>query len=136
MNKLFVYGTLKNANINRVVPEIAPYIKRCGKGFVKANLFDMGEYPGAVNVKRTNKVVYGELVEIFPEKLDFVLDFLDEYEEVHVNPKKALFKRAKTLVNLAEGKKVFAWVYWYNKKTDNNREIKSGIYRNRKTILA
>ena len=131
MNKLFVYGTLKNANINRVVPGIAPYIKRRGKGFIKAKLFDLGEYPGATNQKNTNKV-YGEIVEIKPEKLEFVLDFLDDYEEVHANPKKALFKRAKTLVNTEDGKRIYAWVYWYNKSTDQNKEIKSGIYRKRK----
>jgi gamma-glutamylcyclotransferase (GGCT)/AIG2-like uncharacterized protein YtfP len=134
MNKLFVYGTLKSGNINQVVPEIAPYITSWGKGFVKAKLFDLGAYPGAVNVvQRTNKV-HGEIVEIIPEKLDFVLHFLDKYEEVGKHPQKGLFKRAKALVNTVEGKKIYAWVYWYNKNTSKNKEIKSGIYRQRKII--
>lgn len=133
MNKLFVYGTLKSANISLVVPEIAPYIIRKGKGFVKAKLFDLGEYPGAVNLQPTNKV-YGEIVEIMPEKLDFVLDVLDQYEEVDKNPDISLFKRAKALVNTTEGKKIYAWVYWYNKNVGKSKEIKSGIYRKRKII--
>ncbi len=135
MNKLFVYGTLRSNTINSVIPEVSPYLKRKGSGYVKAKLFDLGEYPGAVNTVKTDKV-YGDIVEITPEKLTFVLEELDKYEEVNKNPSKSLFKRAITFVNTAEGKRVKAWIYWYNQETDGYNVIKGGVYKKRKTTAA
>ena len=135
MNKLFVYGTLRSNGINTVMPEVAPYMKKNGQGYVKAKLFDLGEYPAAVNTDKAEKV-YGEIIEILPDKLKFVLAALDEYEEVDKNPSKSLFNRKMTLVNTDEGKRIRAWIYWYNKNTDGHREIKGGIYKKKKNITA
>jgi gamma-glutamylcyclotransferase (GGCT)/AIG2-like uncharacterized protein YtfP len=135
MNKLFVYGTLRSSRINSVIPEVAPYIKKTAKGYVKAKLFDLGEYPGAVNADKADKV-YGEVIEINPDKLKFVLDALDEYEEVDKNPLKSLFQRKQTLVSTDEGKRMMAWIYWYNKDVNGLKEIKGGVYRKKKNITA
>lgn len=134
MNKLFVYGTLRKSRIQSVIPEVAPFVKNKGNGFIRATLFDLGDYPGAVDLGLTTRV-HGDILEISPDKLDFVLTALDKYEEINTDPEKSLFKRAKALVNTKDGKKLFAWVYWYNKDINGAREIKSGIYRKRKTVI-
>jgi gamma-glutamylcyclotransferase (GGCT)/AIG2-like uncharacterized protein YtfP len=135
MNKLFVYGTLRSSRIQSVIPELAPYMKKKGMGYVKAKLFDIGEYPAAINSGKTDKV-FGEIIEITPDKLKFVLNALDEYEEVDKNPSKSLFNRKMTMVNTDEGKRIRAWIYWYNKNVDGFKEIKGGIYKKRKTTAA
>ncbi len=135
MNKLFVYGTLRSSRIQSVIPGVAPYMKKMGMGYVKAKLFDLGEYPGAVNAEKPDKV-FGEIIEISPDKLKFVLNALDEYEEINKNPSKSLFQRRMTIVNTDNGKRIKAWIYWYNKEVNGFKEIKSGIYKKRKITTA
>lgn len=136
MNSIFVYGTLRKGRIESVMPEIAPYLKLKSKGYVKGRLFNAGEYPAALPQKSGNKKVYGEVLEVSPQKLNYVLNTLDEYEEVDLkNPSSSLFVRELTNVIAANGEKIPAWIYWYNKDVKKMKEIKDGIYRIRKLLL-
>jgi gamma-glutamylcyclotransferase (GGCT)/AIG2-like uncharacterized protein YtfP len=135
MNKLFVYGTLRNGRINSSLPQIAPYLKSKAKGFVNGRLFDVGEFPAAKPSNLSSKKVYGDLVEITPHKINDVLRALDNYEEIDIsNPEKSLFKRDVVDVTTNNGNKIKAWIYWYNKNVQELNEIKDGIYRKRKNI--
>ncbi|MFT3680305.1 MAG: gamma-glutamylcyclotransferase family protein [Ferruginibacter sp.] len=128
LNKLFVYGTLRSSSIHTVMPAVALYMKKKNSGYVKARLFDTGEYPGAVNTGSTGKV-YGEVIEIERSKLSFVLEALDEYEEIDSDDSRSLFRRERTDVHTTEGKTIKAWIYWYNKEVNGLKEIKSGNYK-------
>ena len=129
MSNLFVYGTLKNGKLQAVMPEVAPYLKRKGKGFVKATLYNVGEFPGAIKESGNSKV-YGEILEISSDKKQLVLDLLDEYEELNdKQPEQSLFIRKMTLVNGDDGKKTRAWIYWYNKDVKGLKEIENGRYK-------
>jgi gamma-glutamylcyclotransferase (GGCT)/AIG2-like uncharacterized protein YtfP len=135
MNNLFVYGTLKNRIINDFLPEIAPFLKRKSRGFVKGKLFNAGEFPAAQPTNLPAKKVYGDLVEIHPDKIKDVLQTLDEYEEIDIsNPQNSLFKRDVVSVVTNQGDKVQAWIYWYNQDVQGLNEIKDGIYRKRKSV--
>lgn len=133
MNNIFVYGTLRKKNLKSLIPEIVPYVKVKSRGYVKGKLYDAGEYPAALPQISGNKKVYGEVLEINMQKLDYVLNTLDEYEEVNSNNlSSSLFVRKLTKVNAANGENIPAWIYWYNKNVENMKEIKDGIYRKRR----
>lgn len=133
MNRIFVYGTLRNGMLNQVVPEVSSYIHADAKGFVNGRLFDTGEYPAAKPNKTSQTKVYGDVLMVDDNQLQNVLNVLDEYEEIDEDhPQKSLFKRKLVDVNIANGKKIKAWIYWYNKDIKGFKELKSGIYRKRK----
>ena len=137
MNRLFVYGTLRNGRLATVVPEIAGSIRLQKKGYIKGRLFDTGEYPGAVPYPKGEKKVYGDIIEIDEAKVDTVLQILDEYEEFYKNDiKNSLFTRNLVTVNINDTKTVKSWVYWYNREVKNLKEIKDGVYRKRKQIIS
>ncbi len=133
MNRIFVYGTLRNGMLNQVVPQVSSYIHADAKGFVNGRLFDTGEYPAAKPNKVSQTKVYGDVLVVDDSQIKNVLSVLDNYEEINENePKKSLFKRKLVDVNITSGKKIKAWIYWYNKDIKGFKELKSGIYRKRK----
>ena len=136
MNRIFVYGTLRNGMLQQVVPQVSPYIHADVKGFVRGKLFDTGEYPAATPNKLAQTKVYGDVLTVDDNQIQNVLNVLDEYEEVDENkPKRSLFKRKLVDVNIAGGKKIKAWIYWYNKDVNGFKELKGGIYRKRKLAM-
>jgi gamma-glutamylcyclotransferase (GGCT)/AIG2-like uncharacterized protein YtfP len=127
-NKLFVYGTLRNGSIQHYVPQVAAYIQFISNGFVYGKLFDAGEYPAAI--KHNEIKLYGELLEIVPDKLDKVLMVLDKYEDFNVqSPEQSLFIRAITEVFTDDNQQCSANIYWYNNNTESLKVIEGGIYR-------
>jgi gamma-glutamylcyclotransferase (GGCT)/AIG2-like uncharacterized protein YtfP len=110
---LFSYGTL----LPRLAPpEIKPTVRRLrrvGRGFVRGQLFDFGEYPGAV-LTRSGPPIAGHIFEL-PDDPD-VLNRLDEYEGFDSsNPKSSLFVRKRRYVQLEDGRRFFCWIYSYNR---------------------
>ena len=136
MNKIFVYGTLRNGMLNQVVPLLSSYVHIDSKGFVNGKLFDTGEFPAAKPNKLSKTRIYGEVLMIDDGKIEKVLNVLDDYEEIDEKaPQKSLFRRKIVDVNITNGKKVKAWIYWYNKNTKGFKELKGGIYRKRKIVV-
>jgi gamma-glutamylcyclotransferase (GGCT)/AIG2-like uncharacterized protein YtfP len=124
--KLFVYGTLMKNHIDAVDLIGKERLRLLGYGQIEAELYDFGEYPGAV--KRKGKQVYGEVYEIADSAN--ILHRLDEYEEF--NPKDvthSLFIRRKTKVMMETGRTVIAIVYFYNGSTKNLRAIPDGRWK-------
>jgi gamma-glutamylcyclotransferase (GGCT)/AIG2-like uncharacterized protein YtfP len=123
---LFSYGTL----LPRLAPpEIRPTVerlRRVGKGFVRGQLFDLGEYPGAI-LSRTGPPIAGQIFEL-PDDPE-VLDRLDEYEGFdRSDPQASLFVRRRRHVQLEGGSKIFCWVYTYNRPLDTARAVSGGDY--------
>jgi gamma-glutamylcyclotransferase (GGCT)/AIG2-like uncharacterized protein YtfP len=134
MNLLFVYGTLQKGRIKKVLPQVAPFMKKLANGFVKAVLFDMGDYPAAKPTKAVDKKVFGELIEIVAD-VENVLKALDEYEEVKKDDAaNSLYIRKKAEVTIDSGEKFKAWIYWYNQEVKSLKEIKSGVFRKRNKV--
>ena len=94
-----------------------------GNGRTEGELYDLGEYPGAVEKK--GRYVYGEVYEI--KDSDNVLRKLDEYEEFDPrNPQHSLFVRRASEVIMEDGTEVCAIVYFYNGMTKGLKAIASG----------
>jgi gamma-glutamylcyclotransferase (GGCT)/AIG2-like uncharacterized protein YtfP len=119
-NKIFVYGTLKRKYRRPLFNQSLRYL---GNAKVEAKLYDLGEYPGAVEEK--GKYVQGELYEA--KNLEKILPILDEYEEFdHAHPSKSLFVRKVRSVVFEDGRKIPAIVYFYNGAASAGHLLSSG----------
>jgi gamma-glutamylcyclotransferase (GGCT)/AIG2-like uncharacterized protein YtfP len=111
---LFSYGTL--------LPEHAPR----EIGFVRGRLYDLGDYPGAV-LTRSGPLIRGLVFEL-PEDPQ-VLERLDQYEEFNRSrPKASLFVRKRRVVQLQDGRKIYCWIYAYNRPTGTASPLPTGEY--------
>ena len=67
-NTLFVYGTL----LLDVQSDIANFLKKnaqfVGEGYLAGQLFDLGQYPGAVFQKDADSRIYGHVFELRSER--------------------------------------------------------------------
>lgn len=111
---LFVYGTLQPAAAPPEVKEIVGRWRKVGSATVLGQLYDLGDYPGAVLDANTSSRIVGEVFEL--PKDPAVLATLDEYEGYDPDePGDSLFQRIKTEVKLADGGKQETWIYVYNR---------------------
>lgn len=103
---LFVYGTLKRGGtyaLNRMVSGPV-YL---GAGSVFGKLYDLGPYPGLVEIPGRESRVDGELWRLKHPRED--LRVLDEYEQVD----QGLYRRVEKEVDRGEDGRTLAWVYVY-----------------------
>jgi gamma-glutamylcyclotransferase (GGCT)/AIG2-like uncharacterized protein YtfP len=126
---LFVYGTLMRGFREQLEEKVnATFL---GEGTIKAELYDLGDYPGArLAGAASDSFVRGELYRLWdPEHAAGVLD---EYEGCFPSdPGNSLFTRELVTVRLQDGGKRNAWTYLYNRPVDNASLIRSGNYRHR-----
>lgn len=121
---LFVYGTLMGGLGEDLLKNLGAQLM--GKGTIRANLYDLGDYPGAKPDHRHQ--VKGELYRL-PSPVK-ALAFLDDYEDsVSLRRQSSLFVRERAEVALEDGRTEIAWVYLYNRPVDESRLIQSGDYR-------
>ena len=111
-NHLFLYGTL---HPDRAPAEIAPAARRLqpiGRGTIRALLYNLGEYPGAI-LDPAAPPVPGEVF-LVPDAA--TLSALDAYEDYRPgSPTDSLFLRTKTVVTFDDGSRKSCWVYVYNR---------------------
>ncbi|HKN37348.1 MAG TPA: gamma-glutamylcyclotransferase family protein [Terriglobales bacterium] len=123
---LFSYGTLLPRH---APPEIAPTVRRLrrvGRGSVQGQLYDLGQYPGAI-LSRGGPMVVGQVFEL-PDDPG-VLTQLDEYEGFDPSrPRGSLFVRKRCLVRLNNGEKLACWIYTYNRPLGQARPLAGGNY--------
>ncbi|MEP7342506.1 MAG: acetylornithine/succinylornithine family transaminase [Acidobacteriota bacterium] len=125
---LFVYGTLQPAAAPPEVKDIVGRWRRVGSATALGQLYDLGEYPGAVLDANTSTRIVGEVYEL--PKDPAVLATLDEYEGYDADaPAESLFQRVKTEVKLAEGGKKQVWIYVYNRDVTEQKPRKTGLTR-------
>ncbi|MEO6725609.1 MAG: acetylornithine/succinylornithine family transaminase [Blastocatellia bacterium] len=125
---LFVYGTLQPASAPAEVKDIVGRWRRVGSATALGQLYDLGEYPGAVLDAGTSTRIIGEVFEL--PKDPGVLATLDEYEGFDADaPQESLFQRVKTEVKLAEGGKQEVWIYVYNRNVSDQKPRKTGLSR-------
>jgi gamma-glutamylcyclotransferase (GGCT)/AIG2-like uncharacterized protein YtfP len=100
-----------------------------GSGTIRANLYDLGGYPGArVLGAEPGRRVSGELYRL--RRPELALKILDQYEEFFpLKPNKSLFVRKLVSVTLEDGRRKRAWAYLYNRGIAGAKLIPSGRYR-------
>lgn len=93
MNKLFVYGTLRDG--------------KSPTAYIKGRLYLISWFPGVVP---GDDKIRGEVHEVTDQQL---LDF-DRYEGIVGDPKRDLYRRERITAELKDGGTVECWVYLFN----------------------
>lgn len=134
---LFTYGTLM---LTTGIPAVDDAMRvagaSLGRAYVLGNLFDLGDYPGAVPVAAEGNAaleedtpkVWGHLLSLKdPSALFGVIDSYEGYDAGKLQASE--FVRAETgvFLNGREGG-VPAQIYWYNFPTAGHAPITSGDY--------
>ncbi|HEV8472915.1 MAG TPA: gamma-glutamylcyclotransferase family protein [Methylomirabilota bacterium] len=112
--RLFAYGTLmRGYGLHRVLARRATFE---GEATARGRLLDLGRYPGLVAGEGRVK---GELYRLDDPELLPVLDREEGYN----------FVRSITIVTLARGRRVRAWVYRYRGPRERAVPVPRGDYR-------
>ena len=123
-NFLFIYGTLLNSG-----NEFAVYLQKnsglYGKGKFKGRLYDIGEYPGAVEDKNEKSYIHGSIVSLNTQD---VLKLLDHYEGFGADEAQPNLFIRKLINAETTGGVIKCWAYLYNLPVDKLQLISSGDY--------
>ena len=124
---VFVYGTLMKGFEEGWQAKVGARLM--GTGRIRARLYDLGEYPGAVpSDSNPDDYIVGELYELrAPERAFQLLDQYEEYSPAEAD--NSLFIRKIAPVRLDDGRRETAWVYFYNRPLRRARLIPTGDYR-------
>jgi gamma-glutamylcyclotransferase (GGCT)/AIG2-like uncharacterized protein YtfP len=123
---LFVYGTLRRNSRHPMARRLADRAGFLGEATMPGRLYDLGRYPGVLQVPGAADRVVGDLYDL-GENAAATLAELDEYEQIE-SPLPAFFDRRLATATTADGTPVVAWVYWYRGEVDEARRITSGRY--------
>ncbi len=118
---LFVYGLLRSdmsAGLQGFVPGKARLI---GRASVAGVLYDLGDYPGIV-LGDGGASVAGEVWEITDAS---AWETLDRFEDIRADGT-GQYRRETIPVTTADGGRVLAQAYLYNRATDPLRVVASG----------
>lgn len=124
---LFVYGTLLGQSNSAMASFLKENSQIVENGFFPGELYDLGDYPGAVFIAHAPTKVYGTILKL--TDWENTLAKLDEYEETgpgFVQPNEYLRKIIQ--VENLSGRFLNCWVYEYNYSTKNKTLIASGKY--------
>jgi gamma-glutamylcyclotransferase (GGCT)/AIG2-like uncharacterized protein YtfP len=129
-NLLFIYGTLDPQFAPDEISGVAAKLRPVSRGTMRGELYDFGEYPGAVRRSRSG-TVSGRIVAL-PDDPE-VLRKLDEYEGYDPrDPSRSLFVRTRHYVMMPNGARRLCWVYLYNGDPQSGRHLPAGKYRARR----
>lgn len=124
---LFVYGTLVSGANHPMHGVLARHADLVGTGVFNGRLYQVAHYPGAVPSTEPADRVFGELYRL--RNAADVLTALDEYEGCGsgaVHP--MAFVRTLELVTIADGTRIQAWLYVYNRPVHRLQRIQSGSF--------
>jgi gamma-glutamylcyclotransferase (GGCT)/AIG2-like uncharacterized protein YtfP len=123
---LFVYGTLLDED-NPFAEFLQANSKFYATGKFTGELYNLGNYPGAVITAAGDDFVYGKVFKL--DTNGTVLNELDEYEgygDAFAQPNE--FVRSVALIDTGD-ELINCWVYLYNHPVKPASRITSGRYR-------
>lgn len=124
--RLFVYGTLRRA-CGHSMHRLMEHAEFLGDATFQGRLYLVGTFPGAVKSSFPDDLVQGEVYRLVkPAEL---LPRLDAYEDFDPrSPETSLYRREKATLRLESGEFADAWIYLYNRPTENLPRIVSGDF--------
>lgn len=124
---IFVYGTLRRATASKMHDVLARYAEYLAQGYMQGKLYEVSNYPGAVESDSSDERVVGEVYRILDRELLFTQ--LDEYEECSPKfPPPHEYVRKKLPIYLTGKQNILAWVYLFNHEVAHLQQIRSGDY--------
>jgi gamma-glutamylcyclotransferase (GGCT)/AIG2-like uncharacterized protein YtfP len=126
MSYLFLYGTLRKDAPHEMNKALGRSARLIGTGYIQAQLYDLGEYPGAIPSQNVRHKVFGQIFEIID---DTIFTRLDDYEGCAPHDQPPFeFRREKMKVHGSSSNIHYAWVYLYNRSVANSTLILTGDY--------
>jgi gamma-glutamylcyclotransferase (GGCT)/AIG2-like uncharacterized protein YtfP len=137
MNYLFVYGTLRRQSAHPMAKYLAERAEYVGEGTTIGLLYDLGRFPGMIEVSRPHapreesltrsvrSTIVGDIYLL--RDTGITLQELDRYENAE-SPLPFFFERGQTNVNLADSRIFPAHIYWYRGEVKESQRIASGDY--------
>ncbi len=125
---LFVYGTLRKGNANKMAEYLHSHAEFLGDGWFKGRMYLISYYPGVVTSDDNNERVYGEIYRLY--EVQAALTMLDAYEECNAkHAQLAEYKRVSANIDSVDGN-VFesAWIYLYQWSTADKIMIREGDF--------
>ena len=99
---LFAYGTLQPGRAPAEIAAAVAKLLLVAEGYVRGQLYDLGDYPGAILDSSSPQQISGTIFEL-PEDPD-ILSQLDAYEGFDPDaPEQSLFLRVQCTVALSTG---------------------------------
>ncbi len=130
MTYLFVCGTLRQSQVGSLKVELIQLmqsLKFIGTGSAVGQLYDLGDYPGAIVGENFDSKIVGEVYEVDHPQAVFTI--LDQYEGFIPGELEAsLFARVKVKITMSDGSLIEAWMYVYNDWVATGHLIESGDY--------
>ena len=124
---LFVYGTLRRDCHSGMHSFLTHYGEYVANATCPGKLYKVDYYPGLVPSDDPRDIAYGEVYKLSCP--DIVLSHLDDYEECGPKfSKPTQYERHKENVTTTSGEVITAWVYIYNRPTEELQLIESGDY--------
>lgn len=106
---------------------LARHCEYFSEDYIQGKLFEVDDYPGAIESDELSDSVWGEIYRIINREV--ILPKLDQYEECTSEfPQPYEYLRKKLIVTLSGGGSVSAWVYVFNHGVANLAKIFSGDY--------
>lgn len=126
---LFVYGTLRKDANTAMHRLLAQYADCIGTASYQGRLYKVAHYPGVVPSENPAHQTKGEVYTLREPEL--ILPKLDEYEECGPGfAEPTEYIREKREVVQSNGQTLMAWIYIYQRPTENLPEITSGDFLN------
>jgi gamma-glutamylcyclotransferase (GGCT)/AIG2-like uncharacterized protein YtfP len=125
MKHLFVYGTLLQSE-NTFGHYVKNHSKYLTKGRFEGRLFNIGEYPGAVQEPGSDSFVLGSIVLLKnPEEALKVMDAYEGFGAEQPQPNE--FIRCEIEIE-SEVETIRCWTYLYNHPVEHLYQIEEGDY--------
>lgn len=134
---IFAYGTLmaseKSPRGARERALITAQCKPLGDASIRGQMFDTGDYPGAVLGAARGERIEGELWQL-PDAPVALLNALDRYEGCAPDsPEPQPYARCRLRIRTADGRRVTAWIYLWVAPTGKLPRIPGGRWHTRST---
>ncbi|CAN5437992.1 gamma-glutamylcyclotransferase [soil metagenome] len=124
---LFVYGTLRPPFTNLYAQHLRQHSRYVGDGKFPGQLFNLGNYPGAIYLPKSAVNVYGSIYNISTNK-EQLLTYLDNYEGIGEAFEKP-HEYIRTVIEVSSGdSSVACWIYLYTLTVTGKQLISSGDY--------
>ncbi|MGN6177975.1 MAG: gamma-glutamylcyclotransferase family protein [Mucilaginibacter sp.] len=109
---LFVYGTLLDAD-NEFAIFMRKHCQFVKKGKFKGRLYDIGEYPGAIEDTYAESYIHGSIY--LMNNAPMVLKTLDDYEGYGPEQEQPNLFIRKLIEIETDARSIDCWVYLYNR---------------------
>lgn len=123
---IFVYGTLRQNSQHPMYTRLAQQADFVADAWFVGKLYRVSYYPCVIPSESATDRVLGELYQIRHLALLAQLDDYEECSDSHPDPKE--YRREKRFVHTANGERVLAWVYLYNRSVHDLVQITSGDF--------